>query len=74
MRPIRADRCRHDDGERGADAELHAYGIRHGEDVEHLVKDGHDDGAAANAEDPGEQAGDDPGGRGRSGKPSELDG
>ena len=47
VREIGAERGRHDDGERGADAKLHAHVFRHAEHAKHLVEHRHDDRAAA---------------------------
>ena len=59
MRQKGAERGRHDDGNRGADAKLHAHVFRHAEHAKHLVEHRHDDRAAADAEQAGEHAGDD---------------
>ncbi len=56
VRDIRAHRGRNNDGERGADAQLHAHVFRHIERAEHLVQHRHDDGAAADAEQAGKDA------------------
>ena len=58
VREIGAERGRHDDRERGADAKLHAHIVGHAEHAEDFVQHRHDDGAAADAEQPGEDAGD----------------
>ena len=54
MSEIGPDRGRHDDRDRGADAKLHAHRVGHAEHAEHLVEHRHDDGAAADAEQAGE--------------------
>src|SRR5262245_5577529 len=59
MREIRADRGRHDNGERRAETELHTLLLRHVEHAKHLVEYRHDDEAAAHSEQSGEQARDD---------------
>ena len=59
MGEIGLDRGRHDDRKRGADAKLHAHRVGHVEDAEHLVEHRHDDRAAADAEQAGEQSGND---------------
>ena len=53
VREIGAHRRRQDDGDRGADAKLHAHRLRHVEHAKHFVEHRHDDGAAADAEQPG---------------------
>src|SRR6185295_10469627 len=50
---------RDDDRHRGTDAEMHADLLGYTEDSKNLVKHGHDDGAAADAEQAGEDAGGD---------------
>jgi len=55
---VGADCRRHDDGDRGADAKLHAYLVRHAEHAKNLEQDRHDDRAATDAEQAGEQSGD----------------
>src|ERR1700736_1435871 len=72
VRPIRADGGRHDDRERGADAQLHAHLFGHAEDAEHLVERRHDQGAAADAEQPGENAGHRAAEENRGGEPGKL--
>ena len=68
----RAQRRRHDDRERGADAQLHAHLLRHAEQPEDLEEDRNDDRAAANPEEPGENAGDDPDGHHRRREPDQI--
>jgi len=46
-----------DDRERRADRKRHAHRFRHVEHGEHLIENRHDDGAAAHAEEAGENAG-----------------
>jgi hypothetical protein len=62
MRLLGAPRRRQDDRQRGADAELHAYLVRHLEHAEHFEQHRHDHGAAADPEQAGKDPGDDPGG------------
>ena len=57
VRAKRADRGRDDDGKRGADAERHPHLQRHAGEPEALVKHRHQDGAAADAEHPGQKSG-----------------
>jgi len=57
MGEIGLDRGRHDDRERGANAKLHAHRVGHVEDAEHLIEHRHDDRSAADAEQTGEQSG-----------------
>ena len=57
MGEIGAERGRHDDRERGADAELHADVLGNPERAKHLVEHRNDDAAAADAEQAGEEAG-----------------
>jgi hypothetical protein len=72
VREERTDRGRQDDRQRGADAQLHADRIADAERSKHFIEDRHDNRAAA---DP-EQAGQDPGRNApchdRGNKPSEL--
>jgi hypothetical protein len=63
VRDVGANCGRHDDGERGADAHLHAHIFRHIERAEHFVQHGNNDGAAADAEQAGEDADQDAGAR-----------
>ena len=75
LRPVRvegADRGRDDDRERGADAERHPHLVGHADDAEELVEDGHDDGAAADPEDAGEQPGRGPRGEKRGDEPGKF--
>ena len=72
VRQIGADRGRHDDRERGADAQLHAHLVRHAENAEHLVEHRHDDGAAADAEQAGQKAGHDAADDDRGRQPEKL--
>src|SRR5262245_61411384 len=69
---IRAKRGRHDDRERGADADLHPNLLGDAEHAEDLVEHRHDDGAAADAEQPSEHTGDDAANHDHPGKPGEL--
>jgi hypothetical protein len=57
MRAPGAQGGRHDDRERGADAELHAQLLRDLEMAKHLIERRYDDGAAADAEEAGKDAG-----------------
>ena len=50
-----ADRRRNDDGERRADRDVHAHALVDAEHAEDLVEDGHQDGAAADPENAGQQ-------------------
>jgi len=59
VRKIRAHRGRQNDRDRSTDAKLHAHGLGHFEDGEHLVQHRYDDGAAADTEQPGKNSGDD---------------
>jgi len=61
VREIRAHGGRDDDGERSADAHLHAYVFRHVERAKDFVEHRHDDGAAADAEQAGKDADEDAG-------------
>ena len=63
---------RHDDRDRGPDAELEAHLVRHAEHAEHLVEDRNDEGAAADAEQPGQDAGDDAGDDDQGGEQQQL--
>ena len=56
---IGLDRGRHDNGDRGTEAELHAHFFRHAEHAEDFVEHGHDDRTAADAKSACEQSGDD---------------
>ena len=47
-----------DDGDRGADAKLEDHRFRYAEDLEHLVEHRHDQRAAADAEQAGQDTGD----------------
>jgi hypothetical protein len=67
-----AQRRRDDDGDGRADRQMHPHRLRHVEIAEHLVKHRHEDGAAADAEYPGQQAGDDPGCRERQSEEDEV--
>lgn len=51
---------------------MHAHRLGHAERGEDLVKHGHDDRAAPDAEQPGEHAGDDPGRRQRENEQDEF--
>ena len=72
MREERLDVGRHDDRDRGADAELHAHVLGHAERAEHLVQHRHDDAAAADAEQAGEKPGDDATADDRKREPADL--
>jgi hypothetical protein len=58
MRQERADRGRHDHGERSADREVHPHRVVDAERPEQLVQRRQQDAAAADPEQPGEQSGD----------------
>src|SRR5262249_3423524 len=62
------------DGERGADAELHAHFDRHVEDAEYLVEHRNDDRAAADPKQAGENPGDEAANNDHADEPSELAG
>ena len=64
MRAVGAQRGRHDDRKRGADAQLHPHGLGHAQQAEYLKQHWDDDGAAADAEQPGQHAGRDAGDQG----------
>jgi hypothetical protein len=68
----RAQRGRHDHGERSADREMHADGVVDPERAERLVQDRHQNAAAADAEQPREQPGDKPRGQQRAGQSGEV--
>ena len=61
VRAVGAHRRRHDDRHRGADAELHTHSLRYAENTEHLKQHRDDNRAAADAEQPGKDAGHDAG-------------
>ena len=54
MGEVGTDGGRHNDGDRGADAKLHAHFLRHVQQAKYFVEHRHDHGAAANAEQPGQ--------------------
>src|SRR6516162_3679419 len=72
MRPIGAHRSGHDDGQRGSDAELHADLFWYAEQAEHLEQHRNYDGAAANAEQTGEQTRNNSSSDNRDRKPGQL--
>ncbi len=72
MRPVRPHGGRHDDREGGSDAQLHADLFGHAEEAEDLEQHRNDHRAAADPEQSGKQAGDDPGSHYGDGKPNQL--
>ena len=66
-------RCaRQDDGQRGANAQLHAHRLRHVENAKHLEQYWHDDRTTADPEQARKQAGGDAGNSDGRGQPEEL--
>jgi len=57
MREVGAHRGRDDDRERSADRKRHAHFFGHAEENEGLVENRHDDRAAADAKEAGENSG-----------------
>ena len=72
MRQIGADRCRHDDGDGGADTELDAHLFGYAKQTKYFIKRRHDDRPAADAEQAGEHSGNDAGNDNSERKPEKL--
>src|SRR5215207_3670749 len=72
MRKVGPDRRRDDDRQRSPDAQLHAHFFRNAYDAKHLIKNRHDDRAAADAEHPGQNAGDEAAGNNGTREPKKL--